>query len=206
MSTIFVFGDSIAYGDWDQEGGWVNRLHKEINQKVLNSNFETYGAIYNLGIPGDTSQEICERFEQEIKVRIDTTEDTLIYLAVGVNDSQVELATGSNLVSPHIFKTNIQLLAYKAKKLSIPLTLIGITPVDESKVFPMPWKLTHGYKNAEIIKYNQILKEVAQSEHLSFVDVFSEFIKTEYTDLLLTDGVHPNTQGHQLLFEVIKFI
>jgi len=28
MVNILVFGDSITYGAWDEEGGWVQRLRK----------------------------------------------------------------------------------------------------------------------------------------------------------------------------------
>jgi hypothetical protein len=49
---ILVFGDSIAYGDYDKEGGWVIRLRKFLDERQLDS-YETY----NLGIPIDETTE-----------------------------------------------------------------------------------------------------------------------------------------------------
>lgn len=31
MAKILVFGDSIAYGKWDSDGGWVARLRKYVD-------------------------------------------------------------------------------------------------------------------------------------------------------------------------------
>jgi hypothetical protein len=28
MADIYVFGDSIAYGKWDEQGGWTDRLNQ----------------------------------------------------------------------------------------------------------------------------------------------------------------------------------
>ena len=34
MDKILIFGDSICYGKWDKEGGWVTRLRKYIDQNL----------------------------------------------------------------------------------------------------------------------------------------------------------------------------
>ena len=56
-----IFGDSIAYGLGDTECfGWLNRLRKK-DEKLLKEFF------LNLSIPGQSSSEIVERFEFELK-------------------------------------------------------------------------------------------------------------------------------------------
>ena len=35
MTCLLVFGDSITYGAWDLEGGWVQRLRSFIDKKNL---------------------------------------------------------------------------------------------------------------------------------------------------------------------------
>ena len=35
MPQISVFGDSITYGAWDREAGWVERLKKVLNKIFL---------------------------------------------------------------------------------------------------------------------------------------------------------------------------
>ena len=54
MVQILIFGDSIAWGAWDKEGGWVQRLRKLIDEKNL-SDPEFYCLVYNLGVSGNKS-------------------------------------------------------------------------------------------------------------------------------------------------------
>ena len=62
--SICVFGDSTAWGAWDEEkGGWVNRLRLSLESK----NYEPQ--VYNLAIDGDTSEGVRERFEAEATLR-----------------------------------------------------------------------------------------------------------------------------------------
>ena len=35
MGRILIFGDSITYGAWDKEGGWVQRLRKFLDERNL---------------------------------------------------------------------------------------------------------------------------------------------------------------------------
>ena len=88
---ILVFGDSIAYGAWDREGGWVQRLRRFLDEK--NSDV----LVYNLSIDSDTTEDLLERFEFETKQRIRGDEIILIF-AIGVNDSQI--FRGRELVPP----------------------------------------------------------------------------------------------------------
>ena len=57
---VFVFGDSIAWGLYDDRGGWVGRLWNGRSRLV-----------YNLGVDGETSEDISKRFIAEAKVRGD---------------------------------------------------------------------------------------------------------------------------------------
>lgn len=79
---------------------------------------------------------------------------------------------------------------------------VGLTPVDDKLLNPMPWKPTHGYSNEQVKKYNEVLKEFVDENDLVFVDVYDLFEKGEYKKLL-SDGLHPNNDGHELIYEQI---
>ena len=66
----------------------------------------------------------------------------------------------------------------------------------------MPWKMESSYRNEDIEKYNNKIKEFCAGNKLVFVDIRSEFKKTDYMKLL-ADGVHPNTQGHELMYKLV---
>ena len=60
---VFVFGDSLVYGNNDYEkGGWVNRLRLKL--EGIDPNKNSY--VFNLGIPGNNTNDLVKRFDIEI--------------------------------------------------------------------------------------------------------------------------------------------
>jgi lysophospholipase L1-like esterase len=199
--NILVFGDSIVQGAWDKEGGWVERLKKAINNKVVETDFKYYVLISNLGISGDKTTELLIRIEPEIIARQQDDLETIIVIAIGINDSQFVISENSHRTPPKIFAKNIEILISIAKKYASKIFIVGLTPVDESKT--VPWDKNKCYKIEYCKKYNGILKSVSEKESIKFINVFDEFIKRDLKSLLV-DGLHPNTEGHKLLFETVQ--
>src|SRR5256885_14958417 len=71
-TRIFIFGDSITWGSSDEEGGWASRVKRYTDKKMPIPDY--WSPVYVLGIPGDTTEDLLNRFDQEIKVRL-TEED-----------------------------------------------------------------------------------------------------------------------------------
>jgi len=195
-----VFGDSITYGNWDLEGGWVGRLRKYLDHISINSNFERYYEIYNLGVSGDTSRGVLERFERETKVRFEKDEITLVF-AIGINDSLFFNAEKHFKVTPEEFSENAKKIIEISREYTPRILFIGLTPVDEQKVDPIPWRPESSYKNEYIEKYNQLLKEICQVEKVVFINLLEKLGVDNFVDNLI-DGVHPNSEGHQKIFEI----
>ena len=87
LDKIFVFGDSIAYGKWDREGGWVARVRRYIDEKY-NLASENNFQVYNLGVPGELAIELPERVKSELAIRlVDSEDEVLVIFATGINDS-----------------------------------------------------------------------------------------------------------------------
>jgi len=201
MTRICVFGDSVAWGAWDKEGGWVQRLRKFFDIKNLSDpNF--YCLVYNLGVSGNKTKDILKRFEFEIKQRLEEVEETIIIFAIGINDSYFLHNEDKLRTSVEDFRTNIQKIINAAKKFSIKIIFVGLTPVDESKTTPIPWDTNKSYKNEFIQKYNEIIKSVCKENKIYFVEIFEQWVKSDYKQLL-EDGLHPNSNGHQKIFETV---
>lgn len=201
MTRILVFGTSIDHGFWSTEGGWVQILRRKLDKHSLNN--EKDYSLYNLSISGDNTERILERMENEIQAR-QNKEELHIYLGLGGgNDSQVEIETGENWISKEEYRENVQACINNAEIYADKLILFTTTPVDESKVYPMNWKDTHGYLNSEKKQYTEILREVAEERDLPLVDFFS-MIDEEAFKQKLEDGVHPDTEGHRELFELAE--
>lgn len=202
MVQILIFGDSIAWGAWDKEGGWVQRLRKFIDEKNL-SDPEFYCLVYNLGVSGNTTEDLLERFEFETKQRMKEGEETVFIFAIGTNDSQFLFRKNGTKVSIEKFRKNIQKIIELAKKFSSKIIFLGLFPVDESRSVPLPWDSNKAYKNELIRRYNEVIKEVCDENNVPFIDTFEKISKLEYSSLL-EDGLHPNSKGHEMIFEMVK--
>jgi lysophospholipase L1-like esterase len=119
LTKILCFGNSITYGYCDIElGGWVQRLRKFLDEKVK-QNTKLYFEVYNLEIPGDTTEDLLKRFKTETKARLIELdkEDVIIIFSIGINDSQYIHDEASLRVPERKFKENIKKLISLAKKL-----------------------------------------------------------------------------------------
>lgn len=201
MTRILFFGASIDHGFCDEKGGWVQRLRKDLDD--YSRNHEEDYSLYNLSISGDTTERILDRIENEIEAR-KNSEELHIYLEVGGgNDSQVELETGENWVPEEEYQENLEEIIRVAEKHAEKIVLFTTTPVDESEVYPMPWKETHGYLNSEKQRYTEILKQVSEEKNLPLVNFFENIDREEW-DQKLFDGVHPDTEGHRQLYRIAR--
>lgn len=203
MTQILVFGDSIVYGAWDIEGGWVQRLRKFLDQRVIDSNYKEDFIVYNLGVGGDTSKDLLKRFESETKHRLWPDSETIFILSVGDNDSIFNNKTKSFRVLPEDYEKNLQKILNLTKKYSTKILFVGSIPVDESKVDEIPWFLGHSYKNKYINQFSEIAKSICKKNKCYFIDIHGKLEKENYKKLL-ADGVHPNSRGHEKVFEVVK--
>lgn len=199
MTQILIFGDSIVYGESDKEqGGWVARLRKFLDSKATET---VYWDVYNLGIPGNTSSDLVKRFDKETQARLDEQEEMVIIFAIGINDSQIML--GKNKVSEEVFRNNLQTLLDKARRHTQKVIFVGLTPVDERKTSPLLWDKIKSYKNDQIERYNSVIREHCGENRIPFIDIWAPFHQTDYKRLL-EDGLHPNTLGHNLIYQEIK--
>jgi lysophospholipase L1-like esterase len=85
---ILVFGDSIAYGAWDTQGGWVERLKCDAHLQTAQSRGANKLQIINLGIGGDTSTKILKRMHDEIVARKDPKWPLALIIGLGINDER----------------------------------------------------------------------------------------------------------------------
>ncbi|MBL7058468.1 hypothetical protein ISS03_03960 [Patescibacteria group bacterium] len=193
--NICIFGDSITYGAFDEEkGGWAIRLRLYLEK--INPDIE----LHNLGISGENSNDLLKRFNNEVKVR----EPDLILIAIGINDSQYLIEEDRHSVLIDEFNKNIETLINEASKFTSRIIFIGLTPVDEDKTNPIPWNTNKIYNNSYIKLYDQKIRKVCEEAKLEYINIYDEFIKHKNYTELLPDGLHPNSQGHQLLFKVVK--
>jgi lysophospholipase L1-like esterase len=197
--NIIIFGDSITWGAWDPKGGWAFRLKSHADRITLQSHFEQYISVHPLGVSGDTSTNLLKRIEPEYKARHKPDDTNIVILAIGINDSVVSISDKTTRVPLDTFRQNIKLIFERLDKYVDRFYCLGLTSVDESRVYPMRWGQNEGYSNEQIEIYNDALRNICTEKNVAFIDVYNNFIGKEAK--LLEDGVHPNEKGHTLMYE-----
>ena len=118
-----IFGDSIAYGFGDTECfGWLNRLRKK-DEKLLKEFF------LKLSITGQSSSEIVERFEFELKRRFNYDDEFKIFFSFGIKDA---LKLGYDKTYLKIFERNIIELIKISKKYTTNIYFLGLLNINET--------------------------------------------------------------------------
>ncbi|PSO45487.1 MAG: hypothetical protein BRC25_02110 [Parcubacteria group bacterium SW_6_46_9] len=187
---ILVFGDSIAWGAYDQEGGgWVSRLHSKYTDVNNDVN------IYNLSISGDTTTGLLERLEIESKIR---NLDVIIF-AIGINDAQYLHAKNGLQTPREDFQNNLSDILHIATEFTNEIIFVGLTRVDEAKTRPLARNKNKSYINEHISRYDEMIEVLCQDKRLNYISM-KEIVPKE--DLL--DGLHPSAKGHRKMLKKIK--
>ena len=188
---ICVFGASVTSGYWDEEmGGWANRLRLSI----VNSVDRKY-SVYNLGISGDTTEDLLKRLRNECEAR----HPSIVIIGIGSNDSSCRDKFKKYFISPDNFLENLKKLKKIVNLFTKKFIFIGLTAVDESKTIPAPFGRKLFYRNENIEKYNKIIKKFCEENDLPFIEMYDLLDKED-----LEDGLHPNSAGHEKIFQRVK--
>ena len=198
-----LFGDSIGFGVGDfEKGGWATQLRLFIDQdkKKKDNN------LINLSVSGDTTRDLLARFESETKVRIrpgENRDNYTLLLAIGTNDARIDKANPGRDIPIEEYQSNLEKLITLANPFYAKIVVIGFPPVDEART--LSFKEQNFYYNENIEKYNQIAGAVTKKNGCLFIDLYPLWKDLDVTSLSY-DGLHPNTAGHELLFEQIRAI
>lgn len=203
MAQILIFGDSISFGFWDKEGGWVDRLKRALASKSIDSDLEKYCSLYNLGVPGDTTDGLLERFKEELKARKNDYEDYILIFAIGINDSHFVGSARRHKVALERFEQNLKKIVKLAKEVTEKIVFVGLLPVDESRTDPLYWIPDRAYTNQSVIEYDQEIKQICLEQGVHFIEIFQSF-KVDHYIGLLEDGLHPTSEGHRRILELVK--
>ncbi len=172
--TYCIFGDSVTQAAYVKVG-WVQLFQQYLENKYK----DDFVNVFELGIGGNTTDDILKRLQYEASSR----NPNFILFAVGINDTKFG--------STEQFKSNLIKLIEQAKTFTQEITFIGLVLGD--------YKGDEPFTTEKATDYNRIIKEVSDSNNCKFVQL-QEMLKP--SDFM--DDLHPNEQGHQKMFEVIK--
>jgi lysophospholipase L1-like esterase len=202
---ILVFGDSIGQGAWDVDaGGWVQRLKRAYDRDFANTDMGgELRSIFNLSISGDTTNEVLARFDTETRARVWRGEELCIIIAVGTNDARIDGEIA--FMGRERYAANLETIITKAAAYTDKsrILLVGLPSCDEARTTPVSWQ-NISYTNERLEQFEQTAASVATAQQVAFVPIFEIFRAQAATQDLLTDGLHPDERGHQLIYDQVR--
>lgn len=191
------FGDSITYGEYDGVfGGWVDILKRYALQKFHEGNGDEL-ILFNLGIGGETTEGLLKRIPHELNAR-NSADGNIVFLSYGANDLAVK--DGVQIVDPEKFRSNIKEAIIHARQFSDIIYIVSILPFSQ-KIDGVVVSSGKMRINEDVVVYNQILKDIAVEDSLTYIDFYSAFLDDKEI-LLSADGVHPNEKGYGMMAEI----
>lgn len=205
---LLFFGDSITQGFWDMKGGWAQRLINQYHNDYIagmlkDPDFDGTEA-FNLGVSGNTVDDLLDRFESETTVRRWKDDPLVVVIAIGINDSRLQ--QNRAVADVYEFQEKLEKLLAQAENLADGVLCVGLSGVDETQT--NPWKYSSRgaqWSNTRINAFEDTVKQVAQHQGIPFVPIHDQFLAAlEAGHQLLSDALHPNEAGHQLIAELVK--
>lgn len=204
---IVTLGDSIT------EAGKLPNGYVWLLQRYLETLYPTQKIeIVNAGISGHKATDMQARFQRDV---IDKKPD-LVTINVGVNDvwhaffnfktsemnPQGDLAAGVPL---GIYREKLVQMVQAAQAAGIRPVLLSPTPIRE---------VLDGPENRRLALYVATMREVARQNNCLFIDLNASFRDVIFSyqrhagrtsNLLTTDGVHPNPAGNRVIaFTILR--
>jgi len=202
---VFLFGDSITYGNYDYSGGgWADRLKRDAYQFNMTAPSSEHLFVFNLGICGEATDTAVRRFRGETQVRIENIggDKTLFVFAFGANDAAYHTDKKAQRIPIDDFRKNISTLIAGAKEFGGAVVVLNIPPVVE-EVTGIPNYLNKVRLNKYVLEYNSSLAEICRDVRVDYVDVYAGYMERGHVALFAVDGLHPNDDGHILIHNLV---
>ncbi len=183
---VLFFGDSHVVGVGDPEGqGWVGRVVFESFRLGLPL------TAYNLGVRGQTSEQVAARWRTEASPRLPPAVDGRVVLSFGVNDTTVE--DGAIRVSQKRSCAALAAILEQAADAGLPALVVGPAPVDDSA------------QNERIQLLSLAFEGVCDRFAAPFLDVVEPLLACPVWmgEVAAGDGAHPGAEGYEALAGVV---
>ncbi len=187
MSDIRIcfFGDSFVNGTGDPTYlGWTGRACAAV---ASSQHSLTY---YNLGIRGNTSQQIENRWQMEANLRFTPDSDARLVFSFGVNDTRLE--AGIPLIEPASAITTARRLLVRAKARH-PTLLIGPPPIEEPAA------------NNRIEQTSRAYRALCAELDIPYLETYQPLSQNLIwmQEVAMIDGAHPSAGGYEALASLV---
>jgi len=179
---VLFFGDSLVAGVGDPTGaGWVGR--------VVAASFASGLPLtsYNLGVRGETSEQVTSRWRGEVLPRLLSGTDCRIVLSFGANDTSVE--DDRVRVDADRSSGALATILDEAATIGLPALVLGPAPVDDPE------------QNRRIRSLSVSFAGVCAERGVPFMSVIEPLLASPVwmEQVAVEDGAHPGAEGYDAL-------
>lgn len=176
IGMCFV-GDAFVAGYGDPKAlGWVSRV---VGRTPADGHYLT---AYNLGIRGDSSAHVMERWSRECQPRWEGRDERRLIVGVGAGDLDRGTTTARS-------RLNLANILDQASSSGIATFAVGPTPTLDAE------------RNARLEVLSDAQADVCSRRDVPFVDCFHPLKDHDQwqSDLAAGDGTHPGQAGYGLI-------
>jgi lysophospholipase L1-like esterase len=183
---VLFFGDSHVAGVGDPEGkGWVGRVVAEsfrLGHPLM---------AYNLGVRGETSEQVAARWHAETLPRLTPAVEGRIVLSFGVNDTTVQ--DGTIRVPQERSCAALTAILTSAVDAGLPVLMVGPAPVDDAA------------QNERIQFLSAAFEEICRRSGAMCVSVVDPLLASQVwmREVAAGDGAHPAADGYEALAQLV---
>lgn len=206
---VLFFGDSITDCDRVRNVG-EGPIHSNpyglgfvalLNNKIFLNNPKHKMRLINQGIGGNTTTDLLNRFDKDVKV----FHPNWIFILIGINDiwRQVDCPNIPEIQQTvHEYEAKLEQLINKSIAIGSKVIITSPFYLDLNK---------ENHMRSEVDKYVEVCEKLSLKYNLPFANiqaVFDSYLEIVSTNMLSGDRVHPNLVGHQIiadtLYDIIK--
>lgn len=202
---VIFFGDSVCVGQGVAiHKGWVTRCSEIITE--MGEKYDKEILTINSSINGSTTRQALERMPYDVQ----SHGVNILVIQFGMNDCNYWASdNGVPRVSPNAFAANLEEIINRGIKFGASKIFLHTNhPTRNNKEVFANTKITYECSNR---LYNQIIRELGASDKKRIVlhdmeEYFDNYVKNgkgDLNDLLLNDGLHLNSKGHDLYYKII---
>ena len=179
---LLFFGDSFVAGMGDPQGrGWVGRVVEAATEAG------TTVTPYNLGVRGETSVEVADRWWGEAESRVVAGADCRVVVAVGANDPL------DPRVSPAASRRALESILVTVAELGLATFVVGPGPVGEPAL------------DARVLALDDAFATLCAELDVPYVPVARSLMDdAAWTgEAQAFDGTHPGAAGYTALADLV---
>ena len=200
----------VAFGDSTTAVRGSTKVYASILQKELHN-----VRIVNAGVGGNTTKMARGRFAADVL----GCEPQIAVIQFGINDSAVDVWKTPPAAGPRVpverYETNLRYFVQTLKRRDTAVVLMTPNPLRWTprlkEIYgkaPYQPEKSDGL-NSPLEPYCEAARRVAREEGVELVDIQRAFVdeagkRGVSVDSFLSDGMHPNDEGHRLEADILK--